>query len=271
MQSAINSFLPPLGKHFIKWLAYPDYRHISREVAKLKSLPRYQPATTDIHRRPLEMVDAASFLYMYREIFEECIYAFRAKSEKPYIIDGGANIGLSVLYFKELYPMSEIVAFEPDDMVFSVLEKNVRSNGHQDVKLICRALWKEETTLTFMSEGADGGRVARPGDQQHKTVQTTGLRDHLDRPVDFLKLDIEGAEAEVLVDCAAMLCNIENLFVEYHSFAKEPQTLHTITDLLADAGFRLHIHTPLTSPQPFLHRDVSGGMDLQLNIFAFRA
>ncbi len=122
-----------------------------------------------------------------------------------------------------------------------------------------------------MSEGADGGRIAQINDPQDKIVQTTRLRNYLDRPVDLLKIDIEGAETEVLMDCADLLDKIDNIFVEYHSFADRPQTLHHITDVLATAGFRLHVHPNITSPQPFVGRNVNLGMDMQLNIFAFRS
>jgi len=75
--------------------------------------------------KPFEIVDGLSFVLMYRDIFEQHSYRFRTNEQKPYIIDGGANVGLSVLYFKELYPRSQIVAFEPDDDIFSVLERNI--------------------------------------------------------------------------------------------------------------------------------------------------
>jgi FkbM family methyltransferase len=268
---SIGRLMPQRSKHWCKLLIYPDYRHKQRELARLSALPRYTAAATHITGRQIELVDAASFIYMYKDIYEQEIYRFPSNSDRPFIIDGGANIGLSVLYFKELYPHSRIVAFEPDDKIFAVLERNVEGGACHDVELVCRALWSSETSLTFMSEGADGGRVARPQDAQNKVVETVRLRDYLgDRRVDLLKLDIEGAETEVLVDCADRLGNVERLFVEYHSFAQEPQTLHTITNVLAAAGFRLHIHPNITSPRPFVSRDLYGGTDLLLNIFAFR-
>jgi FkbM family methyltransferase len=247
------------------------YRTKHREISRLRSLPRYERAVTALTGRELEVVDAASFLFMHGEIYEQQIYCFKASTPRPYIIDGGANVGLSVLYFKQLYPESRIIAFEPDEDVFSVLERNVERSGYRDIELLRRALWSSETTLSFMREGADGGRIAQPADENCRSIQTARLRDYLDGPVDFLKLDIEGAETEVLMDCADRLGNVENLFVEYHSFVSRPQTLNTLIDILADAGFRLHIHPPITSPQPFLRREVHLDMDMQLNIFAFRS
>lgn len=271
MKQTIRRFAPPQFIHWGKCLTDAGYRHTARELAQLEGVPRYQPTTTRVLGQELEVVDSASFIFMYREIFEQEIYRFRARTEAPYIIDCGSNIGLSVLYFKKLYPACRIVAFEPDDRIFAVLQRNIRRSGHEDVELHCRALWTEETSLSFMSEGADGGRLATEGDSRDKMVRTVRLSDYLDGHVDFLKLDIEGAETEVLADCADKLSNVENLFVEYHSFANQPQTLHVLTGLLAEAGFRLHVHPQGMSPRPFISRNVYGRMDMQLNIFAFRS
>jgi FkbM family methyltransferase len=268
---SIAQLMPQRSRHWCKLLIYPDYRHKQRELARLAALPRYTAATTEITGTKIEIVDAASFISMYKDIYEQEIYRFQAGTDRPFIIDGGANIGLSVLYFKELYPEAQVIAFEPDDQIYAVLERNIQSGDHDRVELVRRALWSSETSLTFMSEGADGGRVARPQDTNNKVVRTVRLRDYLDdRKVDLLKLDIEGAETEVLLDCADRLGNVERLFVEYHSFAREPQTLHTLTSVLAGAGFRLHIHPHITSPRPFLSRASYEEMDLLLNVFAFR-
>lgn len=267
----LRRLVPGQCKHWYRWLVQSDYRTKSRETARLKSLPRYQHTVTNLTGHSVEMVDAASFLFMHGEIFEQQIYSFRASSDEPYIIDGGANIGLSVLYFKSLYPKSRVLAFEPDEEVYSVLKRNIEESGYENIEVVRRALWSSETTLSFMQEGADGGRIAQGQDPEGKSIRTVRLRDYLDRRVDFLKLDIEGAETEVLTDCADLLGNVENLFVEYHSFVSRPQTLHTLMEILAKAGFRLHIHPPITSPQPFLHRFVHLDMDMQLNIFAFRS
>jgi FkbM family methyltransferase len=275
IKETVVRYAPPQLVHWGKCLLDADYRRASRHLARLRRVPRYQPAVTEIFGKPFEIVDSSSFLWMYREIFVDEIYRFRARTEEPRVIDCGANVGLSVLYFKRLYPRARVTAFEPDDKIFDVLTRNVARQELSDVELHRRAVWSSETTLNFHSEGADGGRLSNDngdeGGARIKSVPTARLRDFLDRPVDFLKIDIEGAETEVLTDCADRLANVEHLFVEYHSFADAPQTLHTVTRIIADAGFRLHVHPPVTSPQPFVNRDVQGGMDMQLNLFAFRA
>lgn len=260
-----------LLKHLCKLLVQPKYRKHHFALKQITNLPRYTSGSTSLFETEFELVDSASFLFMYREIFIQQIYRFQAQSQNPLIIDGGANIGLSLLYFKQLYPDSRIIAFEPDIQVFHTLKRNVNNFNLLNIELVNKAIWNSETELEFMSEGADGGRILNieAGTTTYK-VSTIRLCHYLNEPVDFLKLDIEGAETEVIQDCQDLLFNVRNLFIEYHSFVGKPQTLPTIINILSNVGFRLHIHPPVTSPQPFYHRHVHMGMDMQLNIFAFR-
>ncbi|SHL96074.1 FkbM family methyltransferase [Chitinophaga sp. CF418] len=62
-------------------------------------------------------------------------YRFKADTDAPYIIDCGANIGLSILYFKWLYPKAKVLAFEPDGDNLVILQKNVESYGMNDINV----------------------------------------------------------------------------------------------------------------------------------------
>lgn len=270
LKQRIVRFAPPQLIHWGKCLLDREYRNTSHHLQRLKSIPRYQPTSTNIFGKPFELIDSASFISTFRQIFEEQIYRFKAGTDAPYILDCGANIGLSVIYFKQLYPKSVVLAFEPDKAIFAVLTKNVKNFGHSDVELINRAVWTSETELDFTSDGADGGRVSVASDKSNNVVKTVRLRDYLDRKIHLLKIDIEGAETAVLADCAEHLGNVDALFVEFHSFDSQPQTLHTVVEILARAGFRLHIQAPMPAAQPFIKCNPEMGMDMQLNIFAFR-
>lgn len=250
--------------------AYRARRRERKEIARLTTLPRHVPAVTSLLGPTMSFVDAASFLWTYRDIFQRELYAFRTDRERPYVIDAGANIGLSILYFKRLYPTSEIVAFEPDPALFAVLEQNVRGFGYGDVHLLECALWSSETTLGFWQEGADGGRIAVGADTATTSVRAVRLARYLERPVDLLKMDIEGAETEVLQDSFQLLRNVAHLYVEYHSIPGQPQTLPGLLDLLVSSGFRIHLEPCSVVNRPFLQNDGALAFDLQLHIFARR-
>jgi FkbM family methyltransferase len=272
-----DTLMPNRWSHFLPLLVsaearsrYRARRRYRRERARMEKLPRYTRTTSDLLGTPLEVVDGASMIWTYHELFNLELYSFLARREDPLILDCGANIGLSILYFKRLYSASRIVAFEADPDLFSVLERNVAAMGVEDVKLISRAVWSSETELPFHSEGADAGRLARDGDTRERTISTVRLRDYLDQPVDLLKIDIEGAEMEVLADCADRLRYVDHLYVEYHSFKTEVQSLPELLAILKQAGFRLHVRSAQSTPKPFVIRQDHLGMDLKLHVFAYR-
>lgn len=241
------------------------------ELTRLRGLPRYQVTATEMLGYKIEIPDAASFVEMQDEIFGREMFAFPCQTASPRIVDGGANIGLVCLYYKTAFPNARVIAFEPDERIHATLVRNVRQWGLTDVEIFPFALGAEDRTLQFMVEGSYAGRVARDGDPTHTTVRAVRLRPWLNDKVDLLKLNIEGAETDVLLDCADLLGNVGFAIVEYHSFAHEPQKLSEVLRVLRDAGFRVHVN-PVRAPlrQPFKNRDIVLGMDLQLAIYAYR-
>lgn len=102
-------------------------------------------------------------------------------------------------------------------------------------------------------------------------VSAVPLRELLgDEPVDLLKMDIEGAECDVLAGQDAALAQVKRVFVEYHSYVKNPQRLDELLALFRRSGFRVQIHPELISPRPFVARPDDDGMDHRLNIYAWR-
>jgi FkbM family methyltransferase len=245
------------------------------EAKRVASLPRKQSSTATIMGRQIRFPDGYWFMHSLNELFVEEVYRFNTDNPSPYILDCGANIGLSVIYFKRLYPNARIVAFEPDEKIFSQMKDNLSSFNIEDVDTVSKGVWKEETTLTFLAEGTLGGKVIdkdQPaGKLQVININTVRLRDYVAKKVDFLKLDIEGAEYEVLVDCADALGNVSTLFIEYHSSPSKEQTLDEILRIVTNAGFRYYIKEASHDVRyPFVDAGKQTWFDLQLNIFCYR-
>ncbi|MBL0744031.1 FkbM family methyltransferase [Chryseolinea lacunae] len=240
-------------------------------VKQLKGTPRYVPGSIVLRGHTFKYADSASFLFTYEEIYKRSIYKFLSTRERPFIIDAGANIGVSVLYFKQLYGNARVVAFEPDKKIFAILQDNVNAFGLQNVTLVNKGLWNEEKELRFYAEGADAGRISTDTTASH-VIDVVSLRSYLSEPVDLLKIDIEGAEMIVLKDCESHLQHVKNIFVEYHSFVGQEQSLPELLDILKRAGFRLNINAPgLISKNPFVKVNAYNGMDMQLNIYGIRS
>jgi len=242
------------------------------EKFRLRFKSRYDAANTYLLDKEIMVPDVASYLFMKKELFDCQIYQFKSKSVTPYIIDCGANIGLSALYFKKIYPKCKLIAFEPDPIIFKYLNHNVRKAfDYQDITLVQKGVWDKKTSLHFMQEGADGGRIADSTEMSTSSIETVRLKDYLQQSVDFLKIDIEGAETTVLLDCAEELINVENLFIEYHSFTDRQQDLDQILTIITKAGFRYNLqHAIVLNENPFLQKNEFMGIDSLINIFAYR-
>lgn len=211
------------------------------------------------------------YLHGLEEIFIDEIYRFNSLTETPRIIDCGANIGLSIIYFKKLFPKSKITAFEPDLEIFEILEQNISTFRHGDVEIINKAIWNKNGYISFLASGGVSGRIkASSTSGGVSEVQTFRLKDMLDEKIDFLKIDIEGAEFEVIKDCASKLSNVKNLFIEYHSLEENEQSLDEILKIIKDSGFKYYIKEAWNNqPMPYVNKRTNL-FDLQLNIFGYR-
>jgi len=233
---------------------------------------RYKPVDINFLRFKFSVPDALSFIWQFKEIFVEEYYRFETKSESPVIYDCGANVGTSCAYFKYQYPQSRIIAFEPNTNVAEYLFRNIKINSFQNIEVINKAVWTNSNGLELGLDDADASSIHL--DKNKTKVNSVRLKDYLEKEedVDMLKMDIEGAEIEVLQDCRESLSKVKNIFVEFHSYRNEPQKLSEVIHVLESSGFRYFIMQPENRSKPFINQinKSNPGMDLQLNIFAYR-
>jgi FkbM family methyltransferase len=139
------------------------------------------------------------------------------------IIDAGANIGASTVYLAHLFPDSKIIAIEPERENFSLLEKNTKH--HKNVKCIRAALWNERMTMDLVDRtgGTIGFTIAQSKESNSETGQTVECLSIEElcsrfkiRSIGFLKLDIEGAEKNVLENSEQWIGRVEVIAAELH-------------------------------------------------------
>jgi len=171
----------------------------------------------------ISFFDKVTFFCGYSEIFVKEIYHFKTAKEDPFIIDCGSNIGLTILYFKMLYPKAEVIAFEPSQKCFNVLQKNVADNHLTNVTAYNKAVSDREGKNSFWdpSHGRGDGRASILVQGQNKDMTETEcvhLSNYISKPVDLLKMDIEGAEFGVFQELAQAnkLGLIKEIVLEYH-------------------------------------------------------
>ncbi len=180
------------------------------------------------YAQPVWYRPGTSDLFVVRQIFLENEYqplVERLGQAPATILDLGANVGYSTRYFLEQFPRSRVIAVEPDPHNFELLEKNTAAYADR-VVLVQEAVWSSEGTLMLSSpyssqraqwarqltlDGSGGDAVP---------VATSTISSLLDRfcpgRVDILKVDIEGAEAEVFAKATDWVDRVGCVATELH-------------------------------------------------------
>jgi len=270
LANVFNGSIGRISKAF-----HNPYRKVNIGPIFLKYLKHIPPGKLHSHKlfgHETWFVSGQEYLHGIKEIFIEEIYK-QTIPPNAVILDCGANIGLSVIYLKKICPTATIIAFEPDPDNFKLLQKNIASHGLQNVELKNEAIWKEDTMLSFEARGTMGSKIVFDKEaDRSKLTKAVRLKDYLNRKIDFLKIDIEGAEYEVLRDISDNLSFVKNLFVEYHGMFGQVSELSELFDLFSKNGFRYYIKeaTPVYET-PFSREKKNAILyDIQLNIFCFR-
>jgi FkbM family methyltransferase len=261
----------------LKKMVYRPYSKFDISWLKEKTLKHTENKSVQSHlyknKYKVSFTDARAFLLSIRELFIEETYKFRTEKKSPYIIDCGSHIGMSLLYFKLNFPEARVLGFEPDEHNFSLTQSNLLNWNFENIEVINEAIWIENGTICFHETGDMGSAIVTESTNNSsiKKIPCTRLKDLLNEKVDFLKMDIEGAEYEVLKDCSDSLMNVENLFIEYHGNYNEMHKLTSILQLLTDLKFAFYIkEAGVIYERPFWDRVKTHSFDVQLNISAFR-
>ncbi len=239
-----------------------NFRFYPFFIERLKFLPRRQKGIIKFGKYHLEYPDPLSLYFEYKDIFKNHIYHFSSRKLSPVIIDAGGYIGMSVLYFKTVYPRAKITVFEPDLNNFLILEKNIKNNDIKNVKLINAGIGKTNAVVDFFIDGADGSSLFKITDNFKREtikVKIVKLSKYINSPIDLLKMNIEGTEGEVFEEIENKLYLIKQIIFEYHAFYNLPQNLGTILKILDKHNFRYvvtdapsaKIPTPLNLPNKY--------------------
>jgi FkbM family methyltransferase len=214
------------------------------------------PGSLEVAGYRVDYFNESHALFLVHEVFVNAEYDFTATTARPRIIDCGANIGMAVLFFKARYPESEILAFEPDPGTFARLRHTIQSNGVRSVAVEQAAVTECGGTVRLYRSRSDPGSIVASidrawGGEESDEVPAVRLSDRITAPVDFLKVDIEGAEYGVVRDLVKTdaIRWVREAAIEYHHLASAPDGLDGLTRALGGAGFDVRV-TPARDGSP---------------------
>jgi FkbM family methyltransferase len=240
-----------------------DRRAASRTLLQLETAMRRSPngaeVNLNVQGHSMHGFDAGMMKFLFDEVFLRQDYRCDLNVPDPIIVDCGANIGFSVLYLKILYPEARIHAFEADPRIARVLEQNVATNGLRDVIVHSAALTDREGEIAFYVEPPGGLRSSLRADRGGterlivRAERLSATLTSLER-VDLVKMDVEGAEWEILADLreSGALTKPRQYIIEYHhQISGGPPRLSEFLFPFEQSGFRYQIGGHRGNPPEF--------------------
>jgi FkbM family methyltransferase len=208
-----------------------------------------EPKTLNFKKYLITYFNYEEFKILSKEIFGNEIYKIVLDTPTPLIYDLGSHIGLSIIYFKEQYPQSKIISFEPNPNVYPILRENIETNSIKDVITYNIALSGKKGTRTLFIDKSQNGCFSTSSFKKNAwngkqdtvgiDIKTDIFSSYINKPIDFIKMDIEGAELEVLkeLDESNKLTMIKNIIIEYHQ--TPGNKLKTILKILRKNNFQI--------------------------------
>jgi len=156
-------------------------------------------------------------LKIFYDIFMNHNYDFDCESPK-YIIDAGAHIGLSTVFFSCKYPEATILAIEPEDSNFEMLVSNTKD--FPNIKTIKAALWSHRTLVNIANPKATSWAFQVSETADKNEIIAINVEDAMFELgtdyIDILKMDIEGSEIEVFQSSSSWIDRVKFIILELH-------------------------------------------------------
>jgi FkbM family methyltransferase len=240
MESLIKQYLKntePESKNLFEY--FKAYRFL---VDKFGSKPVIQPGRVEVLGWDIEYLCGANLPGQIDATLIRRQNDFVPANDHPLILDCGANVGITVLNYKRQFPKARVIAFEADPEIVPILRRNLDRNRAGDVEVVDAAVWTGNGSASWLVEGIDGSHLCA-GDATGKTVtvRTIDLRDYLDASVDLLKMDIEGAEYEVITHAGEKLKNVKAISLECHVDQKTVVSFGGLLRTLSELGFKVSV------------------------------
>lgn len=154
---------------------------------------------------------------VYDEIFISNEYDIDL-GEPQFIVDAGAHIGLSSVFFASRYPNATVVALEPEPSNFTTLLMNTRS--FPNIQPLQAGLWSRKTHLRIEDSTVPTWSFRVLESPSGEGIPAVGIRDVMSTfnaiQIDVLKIDIEGSEFEVLNHSAPWIDDVRAMIIELH-------------------------------------------------------
>ena len=177
--------------------------------------------TTWVNGREIFLRKASTDSRVFKKIFIDLEYNFPLDHDVKTIIDVGANVGLSAVFFAVKYPNSTIIAVEPELSNFDLLKKNTA--GFPNIKPVLGGISNNSGFYRIKNDQGDHWNFMLENANETTssgkfyTIDEV-MKEYNIASIDFLKIDIEGGEDVLFKNNYSWLSKVGALSIELHDF-----------------------------------------------------
>lgn len=182
--------------------------------------------------------------------YEEMNYIHNKLKKGDVFIDIGANIGaISLIAASKVGDHGKVYAFEPNKVVLPRLVENVHLNNMDGIiKVLAMAVSNTNSEVTFINEEASEVShisYSKRSEMTTELVKTVALNKFIKNnkinKVKMIKIDVEGAELNVLKGCMGVFNNIESMLVEINTNSeKYGNSTQDTLDFISEQGYKTY-------------------------------
>ena len=175
-------------------------------------------------------------LYVYDEVMVRDAYRIDLDPPPNFIVDAGAHIGLTARVFASTFPRARIYCLEVDEGNAALASRNTR--GCPNVHVLRAGLWSDASTIAISNPAAATWSFrVQPSSTGIPAFGVHDLMRQFDMPwIDLLKMDVEGAEVDVLETAPAWIDRVGVMMIELHD-RHRPACSAALEAAVANAGF----------------------------------
>jgi FkbM family methyltransferase len=158
------------------------------------------------------------------------------------VVDLGANVGYSCLYWCNKYPECRVTAFEPHPAHVAIMKDNLARNGLLGrVNVVVAAAGANERNAYLTDARTSSSVTEQAAGFEIRVLDIFQQSEWAMEPIDILKIDIEGGEYELLFDPRFRELNVRTLVIEWHNTQEYPDGKAVCLQKLHEFGYKTHI------------------------------
>jgi FkbM family methyltransferase len=224
-----------------------------RDVLSLTSKPRYALWRLFGGKQPIDLTLASGLRLHMRsltttdyDVAWQLFWRDDYESPKPLenvrrVVDLGANVGYSCLYWCHRYPQSQVTAYEPHPVHLGAIQENLAKNGFLNRVRVVGAAAGTSERHSYLTDGRSSSTVTEQPAAFQISVLDLFREPELANEIDILKIDIEGGEYEILSDPRFAELKVKALVVEWHNSPEYPDGRAWCLRKLQELGYETHI------------------------------